>query len=155
MQRGHTLVDWLKLGEFLLRSVEPISESGRDTPLPLVGEAVGVLFMRSGDTWAREHQHCRASKALMAREIGGHTASLRDMVLGQRQRQQLSMQAGYLRRRGMFAKNGAAPSRRSRSWYGCALIKYGGGSERRTGRRRCWMGCRGEGEEDVLLKWRL
>ena len=45
-----TLVAWLKLGEFLLRSVEPISESGRDMPLPLVGEAVGVLLMRSGDT---------------------------------------------------------------------------------------------------------
>jgi hypothetical protein len=44
----HTLEAWLKLGEFLLRSVEPISESGR--PLLFVGEAVGVLFMRSGDT---------------------------------------------------------------------------------------------------------
>jgi hypothetical protein len=44
----HTFEAWLKLGEFLLRSVEPISESGR--PLPFVGEAVGVLFMRSGDT---------------------------------------------------------------------------------------------------------
>lgn len=44
----HTFVVWLKLGEFLLRSAELISERGR--PLPFVGEAVGVLFMRSGDT---------------------------------------------------------------------------------------------------------
>jgi hypothetical protein len=48
---GHTFVDWLKLGEFLLRSPLPISESGR--PLPFVGEPVGVLFMRSGDTCGR------------------------------------------------------------------------------------------------------
>lgn len=49
--RLHTRVVWLKLGEFRLRSVEPISESGRDMALlPLVGEAVGVLLMRSGDT---------------------------------------------------------------------------------------------------------
>jgi hypothetical protein len=45
----------LKLGEFLLCSVLPISERGR--PLPFVGEAVGVLFMRSGDTWERERQY--------------------------------------------------------------------------------------------------
>jgi hypothetical protein len=50
-----TFVDWLKLGEFLLRSVEPISDSGR--PLPLVGEAVGVLLMRSGDTCEHCHEH--------------------------------------------------------------------------------------------------
>jgi hypothetical protein len=48
---GHTFVVWLKLGEFLRRSVLPISERGR--PLPFVGEAVGVLFMRSGDTCGR------------------------------------------------------------------------------------------------------
>jgi hypothetical protein len=46
--QAHTFVVWSKLGEFLLRSPEPISESGR--PLLFVGEAVGVLFMRSGDT---------------------------------------------------------------------------------------------------------
>jgi hypothetical protein len=45
----HTFVVWSKLGEFLLRSPEAISESGR--PLPFAGEAVGVLFMRSGETW--------------------------------------------------------------------------------------------------------
>jgi hypothetical protein len=50
---GHTLVDWLKLGEFLLRSVLPISESGRDRVLPFAGEAFGVLFIRSGDTFER------------------------------------------------------------------------------------------------------
>jgi hypothetical protein len=48
----HTFVVWLKLGEFRLCSLEPISESGR--PLPFVGEAVGVLFMRSGDTYKHE-----------------------------------------------------------------------------------------------------
>lgn len=46
MEFGSTFVVWLKLGEFLLCSVEPISESGR----PLEGEPLGVLFMRSGDT---------------------------------------------------------------------------------------------------------
>lgn len=51
--RAHTFVVWLKLGEFRLRSVELISDSGR--PLPFVGEAVGVLLMRSGDTCTR---HC-------------------------------------------------------------------------------------------------
>jgi hypothetical protein len=72
----HTFVVWLKLGEFLLRSVEPISESGR--PLPFVGEAVGVLFMRSGDTCdgAREYAiggvGCAGCRVL--------TASLRDML---------------------------------------------------------------------------
>jgi hypothetical protein len=46
-----TLVAWLKLGEFLLCSVELISESGRDTePAALTGEPLGVLLMRSGDT---------------------------------------------------------------------------------------------------------
>jgi hypothetical protein len=49
MCEQRTFVVWLKLGELRLCSVEPISESGR--PLPFVGEAVGVLFMRSGDTW--------------------------------------------------------------------------------------------------------
>jgi hypothetical protein len=49
MEPGNTLVAWLKLGEFLLCEVELISESGRDTPL--LGEPLGVLFMRSGDTF--------------------------------------------------------------------------------------------------------
>ena len=46
--RAHTFVVWSKLGEFLLRSPDPISERGR--PVLFAGEAVGVLFMRSGDT---------------------------------------------------------------------------------------------------------
>lgn len=45
------LTFWLKLPEFRRLSVEPISESGRDMLLPLVGEPVGVLFIRSGDTF--------------------------------------------------------------------------------------------------------
>lgn len=57
-----TFVAWLKLGEFLLCSVEPISESGR--PLPLVGEAVGVLFMRSGDTCSHEDEYAVRRSAL-------------------------------------------------------------------------------------------
>ena len=40
----------LKLPELRRLSVEPISERGRDMPLPFVGEAVGVLLIRSGDT---------------------------------------------------------------------------------------------------------
>lgn len=44
-------VDWLKLPEFRRLSVEPISESGRDMLLPLVG----VLLIRSGETC----QSCR------------------------------------------------------------------------------------------------
>lgn len=42
-----TFVLWFQLGEFLRCSVGPISESG---PEALVGDAVGVLVMRSGDT---------------------------------------------------------------------------------------------------------
>lgn len=41
---------WLKLGEFLRCSVGPISESGR---AGFVGDAFGVLLMRSGDTYAK------------------------------------------------------------------------------------------------------
>lgn len=48
------LTFWLKLPEFRRLSVEPISESGRDMLLPLEGEPVGVLFMRSGDTFYSE-----------------------------------------------------------------------------------------------------
>lgn len=47
---GNTFVLWLKLGEFLLCSVGPISESGRENTPPLFGEPFGVLLMRSGDT---------------------------------------------------------------------------------------------------------
>jgi len=54
MLAGHTFVAWLKLGEFLLCSVDPISESGREKGLPLMGEPFGVLFMRSGDTFATQ-----------------------------------------------------------------------------------------------------
>lgn len=57
MSLGNTFVLWLKLGEFRLCSVGPISDSGREKRLPLVGEPFGVLFMRSGDTCEREHQH--------------------------------------------------------------------------------------------------
>jgi hypothetical protein len=58
MRTGNTFVVWLKLGEFLLRSVEPISESGRWKALPdiLDGDADGVvLFMRRGSTFATTH----------------------------------------------------------------------------------------------------
>jgi len=56
MQVGNTFVVWLKLGEFLLCSVEPISDSGRWKALPDIfdGDEAGVvLFMRSGWTWKR------------------------------------------------------------------------------------------------------
>jgi hypothetical protein len=52
MHVSYTFVAWLKLGEFLLCSVGPISESGREIALALVGEPFGVLFMRSGETFA-------------------------------------------------------------------------------------------------------
>jgi hypothetical protein len=78
----HTFVVWLKLGEFLLRSVEPISESGR--PLPFVGEAVGVLFIRSGDTCEHCHEHalrriradCLSTYRFVARHGGGRDCCL-------------------------------------------------------------------------------
>ena len=100
-REGHTFVVWLKLGEFLLRSVEPISESGR--PLPLVGEAVGVLFMRSGDTCAHCHEHAiDGGRDEMIKNLHLHCATWWRAWL-------LSMQRGSLRRRGMFAKNGGIP----------------------------------------------
>ena len=58
MRTGDTFVVWLKLGEFLLRSVELISESGRWKALPdiLDGDADGVdLFMRRGSTFVTTH----------------------------------------------------------------------------------------------------
>ena len=70
---ARTFVVWSKLGEFLLRSPDPISESGR--PLPFVGEAVGVLFIRSGDTCT-----CSATRSLYQRDLPKLTASLRDML---------------------------------------------------------------------------
>jgi hypothetical protein len=45
---NNTFVVWFQLGELRRWEPGPISDSGR--PLPFVGEAVGVLFMRSGDT---------------------------------------------------------------------------------------------------------
>ena len=62
MWTGNTFVVWLKLGEFLLRSVELISESGRWKVLPdiLDGDADGVvLFMRRGGTFATTYINLR------------------------------------------------------------------------------------------------
>jgi hypothetical protein len=50
-----TFVVWFQLGEFLRCSWGLISDKGR--PLPFVGEGVGVLFMRSGDTCGHCGQH--------------------------------------------------------------------------------------------------
>lgn len=51
MQVGCTFVTWLKLGEFLLCSVEPISDKGL-LPDIFEGDVDGVdLFMRSGGTF--------------------------------------------------------------------------------------------------------
>jgi hypothetical protein len=53
MQVGTTFVVWLKLGEFLLCSVEPISDSGRWEAPPGIfeGDEPDVdLFMRRGGT---------------------------------------------------------------------------------------------------------
>lgn len=58
--RAHTFVVWSKLGEFLLRSPDPISERGR--PVLFAGEAVGVLFMRSGDTCTFRSDVSKVSK---------------------------------------------------------------------------------------------
>lgn len=60
MRTGNTFVVWLKLGEFLLRSVEPISDSGRCKALPdiLDGDADGVvLFIRRGSTFGTTQIH--------------------------------------------------------------------------------------------------
>lgn len=80
MREYITFVVWLKLGEFLLRSVEPISDSGRDMPLPLVGEAVGVLLMRNGDTCSNCHEH-RAHSGQGQKML---TPSLRDIAASRR-----------------------------------------------------------------------
>ena len=79
-REGHTFVVWLKLGEFLLRSVEPISESGR--PLPFVGEAVGVLLMRSGDTCIvvsihSRHETRENAHRFIARHVGCYALARR------------------------------------------------------------------------------
>lgn len=71
-----TFVVWFQLGEFLLWEPRPISESGR--PLPFVGEAVGVLLMRSGETCIHEGQH--KLHCLLRVSTGRLTASLRDMI---------------------------------------------------------------------------
>lgn len=110
MQRGaHTFVVWLKLGEFLLRSVEVISDSGR--LLPFVGEAVGVLLMRSGDTCSYHHEHMHSRAEIKSSRV--LTASLRDMAAAECvMLVLLSLQHGWLRGRGQECLGRmAAPSR--------------------------------------------
>ena len=62
---AHTFVVWFQLGEFLRCSWGLISDKGR--PLPFVGEGVGVLLMRSGDTCG----HCGQHRVANTRNSGG------------------------------------------------------------------------------------
>jgi hypothetical protein len=103
----NTFVDWFQLGEFLRCSWRPISDSGR--PLPFVGEAVGVLLMRNGDTCRRCCQYgisatsrCRLTPSL--RDILTAICYAIVLVL-------MMMQCGYVLAcaGGMFAKNGPLP----------------------------------------------
>jgi hypothetical protein len=126
MQAGHTLVDWLKLGEFLLRSVLPISDRGREEALlPFAGEPFGVLFIRKGDT-------CEATYSQFGRIIEDF-AGTGHLRLRASTWSRLAMQVACVRSEECLQE--CAPAlgtlRGDQMWSGEVKVK--------SRRRRCWI----------------